>query len=111
MRIGQVDQIERRSRSVAEPAFEKRHNRVDGPRGPCLQRCFILRQDPEGGVGAVVQRADGDEEAGCVKAEIGGWAFGLRDVGDFVVKAARGGLSERDHVAVDERHRGCAAVG
>ena len=71
---------------------------------------FVVREHPDHGVGAGAGRADGHKQAGRLKAQGLASIVGGGHARNLLIQAAGIGDRQRSQMAVDERHRGGAAV-
>jgi hypothetical protein len=103
--VGQVKEGELGAGPLTEPSLEERGDGGGGV-GPGGDGGFVIRQDPERGVGGGQRLADGNEEAGALKAEGLAAVVGGGDAGDFLVEVLGDGDGERGGMAVDEGYGG-----
>ena len=81
--VGQIEDGELGARRLAQPALKKGRDEGGG-RGPAFDGGLVGGEGEERGVGGLLGRADGEEEAGSFKAEGGAIEAGGGDAGDFV---------------------------
>ncbi len=89
--VGEIEDGELGAGRLTQPALKKRRD-CGGGRGPAFDGGFVDGKNPERSVGGCFGLADGDKEAGGLKAEVSAVKAGCRDAGDL--SAAGVGLSD-----------------